>query len=209
MFCGRIEISLSCDSFEITIYNLPVSDAVEYSALQGSHCNIADCRALSCNQLPRVCISSDSYEIAALKVDAIPIDSTKQQATITTQLSAHWIESRDLVDQREREIQFSVVADCIPFCRRSLIHSQQPIEIRFANHYLPLLGESVLPKNATRQQVVELFGEPEASGGGKHPQFGLIPQWIRYSKPDYQLRFAFDEQGLATDLVVMPFGPLL
>ncbi|WP_422929298.1 hypothetical protein [Singulisphaera sp. PoT] len=53
-------------------------------------------------------------------------------------------------------------------------------------------GLGPIPDDATRADILRIFGPPVASGGGEHPKYGRIPDWIRYNRPDCHLRFEFD-----------------
>jgi hypothetical protein len=84
-----------------------------------------------------------------------------------------------------------------------LILKLQPIPIRFAQHYLRLIDLPSIPVGATRAEVLALFGEPESTGGGIHPQFGFIPDWIRFAFPEFLFRCEFEADTIA-NIAFMP-----
>jgi hypothetical protein len=53
-----------------------------------------------------------------------------------------------------------------------------------------------LSENSTKENVVAILGAPDESGGGtKQPPRGYIWPWIKYSRPDCQLRFEFNKDN--------------
>ncbi len=43
-------------------------------------------------------------------------------------------------------------------------------------------------------------------GGGKHPEFGNIPDWLRYDRPALTLRFEFEGEAIANVMFMPPIG---
>lgn len=53
-------------------------------------------------------------------------------------------------------------------------------------------GVGQLDASSRKRDVLQVFGVPDATGGGVHPKYGHIPDWIRYDHPHRLLRFQFD-----------------
>lgn len=43
-----------------------------------------------------------------------------------------------------------------------------------------------------KTDILRIFGPPDAAGGGDHPQFGPIPDWVKYNHSQCVIRFQFD-----------------
>lgn len=57
-------------------------------------------------------------------------------------------------------------------------------------------GAPGLSESSTKEDVIGVLGAPDESGGGtKHPPLGYIWPWIRYRRPDCQLRFEFNKNS--------------
>jgi hypothetical protein len=57
-------------------------------------------------------------------------------------------------------------------------------------------GVPGVAENSTKESVAAVLGAPDESGGGtKHPGLGYVWPWIRYRRPDCQLRFEFNKNG--------------
>ena len=76
--------------------------------------------------------------------------------------------------------------------QRLLYSSSGPIPIRFADHYLPLLGLPKIPVGSTLADVTKILGQPNHRGGGFHAVFKIIPQWIRYTLSNCYLRLQLE-----------------
>lgn len=57
-------------------------------------------------------------------------------------------------------------------------------------------GIDQLDDSSTRSDVLRVFGPPDAAGGGEHPQYGPIPDWVRYDRGDGCIRFSFDGEAV-------------
>jgi len=76
-----------------------------------------------------------------------------------------------------------------------------PSKLLFSNYTFPdagsilsELGIEDITANSTRKQVIELLGSPDDTGGDtKVPVLGYVDPWIKYRRPDCQLRFAFEK----------------
>ena len=70
------------------------------------------------------------------------------------------------------------------------------IEFPAAEEALRRLGVAGISAQSTRENVVEVLGEPTFMGGGlKDSTFGYISPWIKYHREDCQLRFEFGKDG--------------
>jgi hypothetical protein len=78
----------------------------------------------------------------------------------------------------------------------------EPIPIRFASYYLPIIGLPPVPKDATLSDITRIFGPPTHQGGGLHPKIGMIPMWLRYTMSNCFVRFQLENER-ATDLTIM------
>lgn len=58
------------------------------------------------------------------------------------------------------------------------------------------IGIFDITQNSTRNEIVQLLGNPQKTGGGgKRPAFGYVWPWIKYLRTDCQLRFEFQKSG--------------
>ncbi len=51
---------------------------------------------------------------------------------------------------------------------------------------------------STKPDIFHALGSPNAAGGGNHPEYGFIPYWMRYDRPECVIRFGFDEDCVST-----------
>jgi hypothetical protein len=81
------------------------------------------------------------------------------------------------------------------------LDSPPPSKLRFGIYGFPVAAEVLreigvenITVASTREQVIQLLGNPDESGGdNKVPVLGYIDPWIKYKRPDCQLRFAFEK----------------
>lgn len=45
---------------------------------------------------------------------------------------------------------------------------------------------------SSKPDILRVFGTPDAVGGGEHPKYGYIPDWIIYRWPECLIRFEFE-----------------
>lgn len=86
---------------------------------------------------------------------------------------------------------------------------EDPLFNRFefpaAIEVLHRLGIDGLTAASTREDVIALLGEPTRTGGGqKHTAIGYIHPWIKYQRPDCQLRFEFHKSTGIRLVTVLP-----
>ncbi|CAM3590844.1 hypothetical protein RABR111495_01835 [Rahnella bruchi] len=56
--------------------------------------------------------------------------------------------------------------------------------------------KGALPFKGLESEIIQLLGEPSASGGGKMDMLlGYINRWIKYEKEGYALHLQFDQNG--------------
>jgi hypothetical protein len=114
--------------------------------------------------------------------------------------------SYDIRGERELDapltVKGKIIAECIPVDQLTVLHTSGPIPVRFAKHYLPLIGIPAIPTVTTREQIISQFGEPAAQGGGYQSKSVFVPEWVRYTLDHCYLRFAF-AAGLVTDVTIM------
>ncbi|AMV37103.1 hypothetical protein [Planctomyces sp. SH-PL62] len=65
-------------------------------------------------------------------------------------------------------------------------------------------GVDGLTLDSSKCDVLRVLGPPSAVGGGDHPQYGRIPDWIRYDGPDFSLRFTFEGEAPVEVMVLSP-----
>lgn len=67
------------------------------------------------------------------------------------------------------------------------------------------MGIRGLTATATRDDVLAALGQPQESGGGVRDRvLGYIKPWIKYHRPDGQVRFEFSRQGEIEAVTFMP-----
>jgi hypothetical protein len=75
--------------------------------------------------------------------------------------------------------------------------------------HLERLGIAGLTASATRENVEAVLGPPQLSGGvPQQPAHGCIRPlpWIKYLRPDCQVRFEFGDQGALVLVSILPAG---
>jgi hypothetical protein len=83
------------------------------------------------------------------------------------------------------------------------LEAPPPSRLRFGNYEFPAastmlrkMGVANITTRSTRAQVTEILGAPTLTGGGEiRPLLGYIAPWIKYDRPDCQLRFEFSEDN--------------
>lgn len=192
LFVGRLDVDFSSERISGGCVNIPVGDTVEFAALSNRTVSIADCPNADYENLlfkPAFAFKHEYYSVRSLKVDSIGFNQNDNVLCLAIHLTASDDES-----DTELLVEGTLKAECQQVDRLRLLLASCPIPVRFANHYLPLLGIPTIPADATRAQLISLFGAPNAEGGGPHPQFGDIPVWIRYTLPNCFLHFQFDSE---------------
>jgi hypothetical protein len=66
------------------------------------------------------------------------------------------------------------------------------------------IGLPQITRSSTRADIVQFLGEPQETGGGrKIPPLGYVRPWIKYYRPDCQVRFEFGKSGALRMLSVL------
>ena len=88
-------------------------------------------------------------------------------------------------------------ATCNEFIGLELLVRQETIPVRFASHYLPLLGLPKIPEDTDRAAS---HSRSSANRTTKvavpTPSNGKIPPWVRYTLPTCLLRIQFDSDSV-------------
>ncbi|WP_435006786.1 hypothetical protein P12x_004263 [Tundrisphaera lichenicola] len=77
-----------------------------------------------------------------------------------------------------------------------------PVALQIFHHS----GIDQLNAGSRKEDILRTFGKPDAIGGGDHPQFGLIPEWVRYHRPLGTLRFEFEGTAITSVTFMPPMG---
>lgn len=199
IFVGRLDIDTATTGGDLAIFNIPFPSAVTIGQIVGKTYSSGDCTREvyenSCFK-PSVSFRNDYYTIHSIEITSRDCSNGRIQFELNLNAA-----------DTETGLDLSVVGEIIAEC--SSIDSWQllsggagPIPIRFAEYYLPIIGLPRISEGATVSDITGLFGEPTHRGGGLHPKYGIIPIWIRYTLPNYYLRFQF-ENDKATQVTIM------
>lgn len=84
-------------------------------------------------------------------------------------------------------------------------------EMGFGVHRVPLpvavqvfrnSGIDQIDSASQKPDILRVFGTPDEAGGGDHPSYGHIPDWIRYDRPDCVIRFEFDGNSISNIMFI-------
>jgi hypothetical protein len=201
LFVGRLDIDFELQDGDGACRNIPCGDVVEFAELSGRTISTVDCRNTHFENdvfRPTFVLHGDCYTIMSLHINSLTLLPDRNLLSFVVNLVASSAE-----DNAEMSVSIQGAAECNRLTATELLSRQEPIPIRFARHYLPLLGLPEIPEGTDRAQVVSMFGKPDDEGGGIHPKFGNIPKWIRYTLPMCFLRFEFDSDTV-TQVTLMP-----
>lgn len=204
LFVGDLWIDFSLDDprYDDGMMTLKCGEAIEYSQLHGFAEAIQDSKV----QLTLGCVS---YLLSHLEFH---ISRPDQNETVTLMLTITGKgEEWDIIDDEvPRQIEFATKFELTPeplqLGRMSL--PWRGIPAKFANFYLQRakLGIPLLPENATREDVVRVFGPPireSLNPGTLHPEFNfVIPDWTVHNFGSFGLRCSYSEQLLTYVSVV-------
>ena len=205
LFNGCLEIDFESPGADGSCGNIPFGDATEFSELAGQTISIADCfNATYDNRFfkPSFVFDHDYYSISSLRVYAIRYTRDSNVLSLTFEFEAKLDDSPRTISVRSQ-----LSALCRPVERSEVISRLEPIPIRFAKTYLPLLGLPAISKDSTCADVISLFNEPDHQGGGNHPICGLIPKWIRYTFPSFYLHFQIECHVVTKVTIMSREGP--
>lgn len=207
LFAGRLSLTFWQAEFRClgAVRNLPFDSAVEFDQLPGRTLRIANCFELEFENswIPTFQLGDDVdvlFGISKLVVDDIAYERQSNMLSLRIAFEAIRNDSGVAI-----EVTANAIARYEAVSAESLMLRQEPIPVRYAGHYLSLLGLRPIIGRTTESDVVDLYGTPDDRGGGHHPTFGYVPDWIRYTTPKCHVRFALDA-GVVTYVSIMPLG---
>jgi hypothetical protein len=89
---------------------------------------------------------------------------------------------------------------------RQMAYTNRNVTLAVAIQVFRNSGINEIDINSCREDILRVFGPPDDTGGGDHPEFGLIPEWIRYRQPLCTLRFEFDGDSISSVTFMPPMG---
>lgn len=207
LFAGRVCLTFWQTEFRClgTIRNIPFDDAVEFHQLAGKQLQLTNCLDSEFENgfKPMFQLGDDIdevYGVSKLVVDSINYDSSKNLLSLHVALQAVRNDPPIAI-----EITVDATAECHAMNATSLVLHQESIPVRHAGYYLSLLGLPSIDSGAREQDVIDLYGDPCERGGGHHPTFGVVPDWIRYKTSTCLVRFALDA-GVVDYVTIMPLS---
>jgi hypothetical protein len=78
-----------------------------------------------------------------------------------------------------------------------------PVAVQIFRHS----GIGPIDATAQKTDILGVFGPPDAAGGGEHSPYGYISEWVRYERPECDIRFQFDGDRV-TNVLFAPSGSL-
>ena len=201
LFVGRLDIDFELPDGDGACRNIPVGDIVEFPELSGRTVTIDDCpNATFENDIfrPTFALHDDVYTVTSLHVTSLEFLPDRNSLAFAVNLTASSGEGNTVM-----AVSLQGTATCNEFIGLELLVRQETIPVRFASHYLPLLGLPKIPEDTDRAQVISIFGQPDDEGGGPHAKHGKIPPWVRYTLPTCLLRIQFDSDSV-THVTLMP-----
>lgn len=199
LFVGRLDVDTVITGGDLAILNIPFPSAVRFDQLSGKTYSSVDCtKDVYENSIskPSVSFRNDYFAICSIEFTSIKYANGSLHLALELQAT-----------EAENALSLSVMgeihAECYPIdSRRLLLGVLGPIPIRFAEYYLPMIGLPGISEGASLLDVTKILGQPNHRGGGLHPQYRMIPTWIRYTMPSCYLRFQF-EDNIATQITIM------
>ncbi len=198
LFCGRLGVDASISCGDLGIYNIPFPSAVKFDQLSGESYSCADCtkEVYETTFTPSVRFRNTHCAIRSIKLDSL--NYSNGIINFAIDLYAVGTESDTLLS-----VNGEVRAECSPIHSLTLLSGVRgPMPIRFAEYYMPIIGLPGIKEGTSLSDLTKIFGQPHHCGGGLHPQYGRIPQWIRYTLQNCYLRFQFENE-IVTEVFVM------
>ncbi len=199
IFVGRLDVDTATTGGDLAIRSIPFPSAVTFDQIVGKSYSSVDCtRELYENSIfkPAVIFRNDYYTIRS--IDFASEDYSNGNLDFELDLNAVDTETGQLLS-----VSGMMHAECYPIDRWRLLSGHSgPIPIRFAEYYLPMIGLPMISDRASSSEITRVFGQPTHQGGGLHPDFGMIPKWIRYTLPNCYLHFQL-EDNTATQVTIM------
>ena len=161
--------------------------------------------------LVRLRSEQNRHEIVALWPDIEPM--LKKLAEEQDYFGADWViygsfrsQIHEIV-QRGFPVSFdTAIPDAVPesVSVRDMASTQRPIPWPVAVQIFNNSGVAELDVASSKPDVLRVFGQPDKAGGGDHPEYGFIPDWIRYDQPHCFIRFEFDGEVISHVMFMTP-----
>lgn len=200
LFVGRLDVETATTGGELNIRNIPFPSALAVSQLSGKTYSSVDCtKEVYENSVfkPTVFFRNDYFAIRSIEFTA------KNYSNKTLQLALE-LQAGEAENGLSLSVIGEIYAECNPIDSRYLLAGNLgPIPIRFAEHYLPIIGLPKILEGASLLDITKMMGQPNHQGGGLHPMYGQIPQWVRYTLPNCYFHIQF-EANIATQVAIMP-----
>jgi hypothetical protein len=90
---------------------------------------------------------------------------------------------------------------------REMVHAIRVVPFPVAVQVFRNSGIDPIDSAARKPDILRVFGPPDHAGGGDHPKYGHIPDWIRYDRPDCVVRFEFDGDSISNVMFMPPGHP--
>ncbi len=200
IFVGRLDIDVTSTFGDVSFLNIPFPSATDLSDLSGQTFSRDDCTKHNYENSifqPVVSFRTDYFAVRFIKFEALNCENGNLLCAVD-------LRAVEPESEAELKIRGKIRAEFYPMDADQLLYRQEPIPIRFAAHYLPLLGLPKIPTGSTTTDVIELLGQPHHRGGGPQ-QLGEIPKWIRYTLSTCYLRFQMENDTI-TQVTIMPLG---
>ncbi|MDB5347613.1 MAG: hypothetical protein JWP89_5990 [Schlesneria sp.] len=207
LFAGRL-----CVGFEgggltggVSDIPMPIDDNVELSDLCGCTVSIADCESFFEDVVskPTLSIENELLSIRRLEIYSVSYAADTNLLTVRLDLDTG---RYDIVGGGEPDapvaVKGEIIAEGMPVEKWNVLNSVGAIPVRFAKHYLPLIGIPGIPTTTTREELISQFGEPPAAGGGYQSRSVFVPEWVRYPFDHCYLHFRFSER-LVSEVTIM------
>lgn len=199
LFVGRLSIDTTTSDGDLAISNIPFPLAFKIEDLSGMSFSSSDCtKDMYENSVFQTSVSfrNDYFAIRSINIDSLTCKNGVLKIAIRLRASGTESDAELSINGQIRAEEYPIDA------QRLLYGCLEPIPIRFADHYLPLLGLPKLPVGSTLADVIKIFGQPNHQGGGVHAKFGQIPHWIRYTLPNCYLRLQLENEVI-TQITIM------
>lgn len=122
-------------------------------------------------------------------------------------LALHPLEIEDIADGCTKELSLCrcktigchhQTTDPQAMCECDYVNDPYVGNIRLSDtiEALRRIGVTGITRKSSREQIIEVLGDPQEVGGGEQPyRAAYINAWIKYVREDSQLRFEFQKSG--------------
>ena len=213
LFAGRLSVDFVGEGLSGGVSDIPVpiDDKVELSDLCGCTVSIADCESFHFEggvSKPTLSIENEVLYIRKLDIDCVSYAADTNLLTVRLDLETG---RYDMMGGGERDapvvVKGEIIAEGLPVEELNVLLAVGAIPVRFAKHYLPLIGIPGIPTNTTREELISQYGEPAAAGGGYESQSVFVPEWVRYTFDHLYLHFRFSERLVSEVTIMSRSGP--